>query len=122
MKVDVSAGVLLYAVRQIYKRVRKSGPPLRYPPVVKAIRSNDPARPTDPLDLNPEFRSQVCRRMDEQTFAGEPNNRHTRWKWHRRPRHAKPDNWTVHDPEVLRDTLERVQRRIGNKRSAIHLG
>ena len=100
------------ARRQISHGIRVCIAPLRNPPVVDAVGTDDPFGFTDRGNLLPQLRCQRRRRMDEQLVA-DADDRHARGKWHPQQRRPELDQGTIDDPQIMAHRLQRVQRRIG---------
>src|SRR6185312_5682351 len=101
-------------------RLGIGGMPVCYPPIVQPVRSDDPARCSQLLDLTHQSGNERRRRMDEETSAPEADDGGTCRKRHPETGYAKADHRTIDDPDPVIDRLQRVQRRISLMRFLQH--
>lgn len=92
--------------------------PVRDPPIVQRVRSNQKSDRSEQIDCGAQRRCESCRRVENQIAVAEPQDRHTgtERKFH------QPQiilyRRSINDPQVRSDRLENIDRLVQTQRGS----
>ena len=109
---NLTLGSLLQTMHGQNLGIRDDGLPVRHPPIVQRVRSDQETDWPKQIDSGPQRGGSGYRGMENQIAIAEPDDRHTGAERKFHQPHIEVYRRPINDPEVGSDGLENIDRRV----------